>query len=71
VREVLVSLQLPQGVEAIGSLYHAAKLELALREPRRVLNQYFMLLFDRAPNLDLSPGKLADFAESLGSFLND
>jgi hypothetical protein len=70
VRNVLSSSQLPQGADAIGSLYYAAELELALREPRRELDQCFMILFGRAPNLDLSPGKLADFAESLLSFLD-
>ncbi len=70
VREVLSSLQLPQSADAIGTLYYAGELELALREPRRELDQYFNTLFGRAPNLDLSPAKLADFAESLHSFLD-
>ncbi len=63
-------MQLPQGADAIGSLYYAAELERALREPRRELDRYFNILFGRAPNLDLSPAKLADFAESLHSFLD-
>ncbi|PAY08525.1 histidine kinase [Bradyrhizobium sp. UFLA03-84] len=70
VRQLLASLQLPQDNDAISSLYYAVELELAIRQPRRELEQYFTILFGRAPNLDLSPGKLADFAERLGSFLN-
>ncbi|MCC8936020.1 DUF4011 domain-containing protein [Bradyrhizobium sp. Arg68] len=69
-RQLLASLQLPQDNDAISSLYYAVELELAIRQPRRELEQYFTILFGRAPNLDLSPGKLADFAERLGSFLN-
>lgn len=68
--KTMSSMQLPQSADAIGSLYHAAKLELALREPRRELHQHFMTLFGKVPNLDLSPGKLADFSKSLHSFLN-
>jgi len=70
VRQLLASLQLPQDNDAISSLYYAVELELAIRQPRHELEQYFTILFGRAPNLDLSPGKLADFAERLGSFLN-
>ncbi|QOZ38371.1 histidine kinase [Bradyrhizobium sp. CCBAU 53421] len=69
-RELLGSLQLPKDASAISSLYYAVELELAMRQPRRELEQYFIALFGRAPNLDLSPGKLADLAERLGSFLN-
>ncbi|SDF40251.1 Protein of unknown function [Bradyrhizobium brasilense] len=69
-RQLLASLQLPQDNDAISSLYYAVELELAIRQPRRELEQYFTILFGRAPNLDLSPGKLADFAERLGSFVN-
>ncbi|WP_404562673.1 AAA domain-containing protein [Bradyrhizobium elkanii] len=69
VRQFLASLQLPQDNDAISSLYYAVELELAMRQPRRELEHYFTTLFGRAPNLDLSPGKLADFAERLGSFL--
>lgn len=67
--KILSSMQLPRSADDIGSLYHAAKLELALREPRRELHQHFNALFGKVPNLDLSPGKLADFAKSLRSFL--
>ncbi|WP_209910142.1 AAA domain-containing protein [Bradyrhizobium elkanii] len=70
VRQFLASLQLPQDNDAISSLYYAVELELAMRQPRHELDHYFTTLFGRAPNLDLSPGKLADFAERLGSFLN-
>ncbi|MEZ2146334.1 AAA domain-containing protein [Bradyrhizobium sp. DN5] len=70
VRQLLASLQLPQDNDAISSLYYAVELELAIRRPRHELEQYFTILFGRSPNLDLSPGKLADFAERLGSFLN-
>ncbi|WP_456777413.1 AAA domain-containing protein [Bradyrhizobium sp. USDA 3315] len=70
VRQLLASLQLPQDNDAISSLYYAVELELAIRQPRRELEQYFTILFGRAPNLDLAPGKLADFAERLGSFVN-
>ena len=69
VQGFLSSLQLPQDIHGVSSLYYAAELELAVRGPRRELAEYFMILFGRAPNLDVSPGKLADFAESIHSFL--
>lgn len=70
VREILSSLRLPQDANSVGSLYYATELELALRGPRRELDQHFTSLFGRVPTLDVSPGKLADFAGSLHSFLH-
>lgn len=68
-RKVLSSMGFEQDEGTISPFHRALGLEIALRPLRLRLTEYLTTLFGKAPISNLSPTKLAEFANNLHSIL--